>query len=727
MNKYLGKRKLHVLLIITISIISCLNSTGQITIQGKIINKKGEPLPYIHVMVENTINGTITDENGVFSFTTAATGDQWLLVKCIGYETVKKQININKILEEIEITLEESALDISEVVVTAGAIEARNDRKVAILTPLDIYTNSAAAADIVGAIQTLPGTHKVGNQTGLFVRGGDAAESSVIIDGMVVQNPFFSNVPGVSQRSRFSPFQFEGISFSSGGYSARYGQALSSILELTTADLPDESTLFFGASMGGAAVGGIKRWENTGLDFTGEYVNVAPFYSMADKNYEIFDVPEGGAFSGRYVSKIKDKGLFKAYIKHDFYTEGMTIPDPFETENTLNFKINNKNTYFNSSYRHNTDNNQFFTGFSFSNNEDKIKWGTLPAGQADWRVQWRGELWHAISDKMNLLLGLENQNFSVENTFDTLIQHFDEIQLATYLETNYKPWKKLAIKTGVRYQYSRILEAQSLAPRLAMAFKTGKYTQISIASSIFYQNPENRYLLYGYRPKFQQAIHYIANFQRIANDRSLRLEGYYKDYNQLIMERNTTTLNYSPNDYRYLFGTIDNSGYGYARGVDLFWRDKATIPNFDYWITYSYIDTKRFYENFLSKAAPPYISDHNLNVLLKYFIVKWGLSLNTAYTYASGKPYYNPVSNEFLGDNCPDIHNISFSMSYLATFGRCFSVIYLSVDNIFNRENIYGYRYSFDGQERYEMRPAIDRWIFAGINLSLTQFSRDEL
>lgn len=699
----------------------------QIAVQGKVFNSKGEPLPFINVIIENTLNGTITGENGVFNFTTTATGDQWLIVTSIGYEPVKKLINLNENIKDIEITLNEKAQDIGEAVVIAGAIEARNDRKMAILTPLDIYTNSAAAADIVQAIQTLPGTQKVGHQTGLFVRGGDAAESTVIVDGMVVQNPFFSNVPGVSQRSRFTPFQFKGISFSSGGYGAKYGQALSSILELSTNDLPDETNLNFGVSMGGAAVGGIKRWENAGLEMTGEYVNVTPFYRLANTNYEIFEVPKGGALSGRYIARINDKGMFKTFVKHDFYTEGITIPDPYVAENTLDFKMKNQNTYINSSYRYTTEQNQFFTAFSVSYNQDDINWGVLPAGKTDWRVQWRSESWHSFSDKIRLITGLEIQRFSVEQSFDTVMQNFNEAQVVAYLETEYKPWKTLALKSGVRYQYSRLLNVQSLAPRLALAFKTGKYSQVSVASGMYYQNPETRYMLYGYRPEFQQAIHYIANFQRIANDRSLRLEAYYKDYNQLIRERSVTSSNYTPNDYRYISGTVDNSGHGYACGIDLFWRDKATITNFDYWITYSYIDTERLYENYLSKATPAFISNHNLNVLLKYFIESWGVSFNTAYTWASGKPYYNPASEEFLGDYSKSIHNISVSISYLATFGRWFSVIYLSVDNIFNWENVYGYRYSFDGQERYKIGPAIDRWIYAGIILSLTQFSRDEL
>ncbi|MFB0908999.1 MAG: TonB-dependent receptor plug domain-containing protein, partial [Spirosomataceae bacterium] len=81
-----------------------------------------------------------------------------------------------------------------------------------------------------------PGANRVGETEGLFVRGGSANETKTVIDGMIVQNPFFSNTPDVPQRGRFSPFMFKGTAFSTGGYSAQYGQALSSVLLLDTQD-----------------------------------------------------------------------------------------------------------------------------------------------------------------------------------------------------------------------------------------------------------------------------------------------------------------------------------------------------------------------------------------------------------------------------------------------------------------------------------------------------------
>jgi hypothetical protein len=113
---------------------------------------------------------------------------------------------------------------------------------------LDIVTTASANADVTGAIKTLPGAQQVGESEGLFVRGGTAAETKTFIDGTLVNNFFYSSVPNVAQRGRFSPFIFKGTVFSAGGYSALYGQALSSALILESIDLPDRSSGNFSIS-----------------------------------------------------------------------------------------------------------------------------------------------------------------------------------------------------------------------------------------------------------------------------------------------------------------------------------------------------------------------------------------------------------------------------------------------------------------------------------------------
>lgn len=726
-NKYPKSIKISILFL-TASFLFNLWGNAQTLIKGNITNEKGKPVPFAGVYIENTIDGSITDENGYFSFSSYEKGSHNLIISNVGYETFYYSVNLEGEPIEVSIVLQESKEMIDEVIVTAGTFEANNDRKVAILKPLDIYTNSASGGDIVGAIQTLPGTQKVTQKTGLFVRGGDASESAVVIDGMVVQNPFFSNIPGVSQRSRFMPFQFKGISFSSGGYSARYDQALSSILELNTNDLPEQTNLNFNANFSGVALSGTKRWENSGLDVSGSYTNLTPFYSISKTNFDIFHVPEGGGFSGNYVTKIGEKGMFKALLMHDRYHNGITVPNPDSAGGELDFELKNQNTYFNSSYRHVGKKMNAYTAFSYSHNNDDIDWGKeIEAGNTEWRAQWRGEIWYSLMNKVHMLAGTELQRFNVKREFDTIQQSFIETQLGIYLEAEWKPSRRFAIKPGLRLGHSELLNQNNIAPRLALALKTGKYGQVSLAGGIYYQNPDNNYLLYGYRPNFQQAVHYIANYQWINNNRSFRVEAYYKQYYDLIRELSISDSAFTPNPYRYIYGLIDNSGKGYAQGVDFFWRDQASIKNFDYWICYSYIDTRRLYSNFINEATPDFISDHNLNILLKYFIEAWGLAISTSYTYGSGRPYYNPDDTEFMHSRTPSINNLSLNLSYISTFGRWFSVFYISIDNIFGWKNIYGYRYSSDGQQRYPVRPAIDRWIFIGVTISLTEFSIDEL
>jgi hypothetical protein len=78
----------------------------------------------------------------------------------------------------------------------------------------------------------------VGNDGRLFVRGGDATETAIFIDGLKVGNAFGTTASNVPTRTRFNPNLFKGSFFSTGGYSAEYGQALSSALALNTVDFP---------------------------------------------------------------------------------------------------------------------------------------------------------------------------------------------------------------------------------------------------------------------------------------------------------------------------------------------------------------------------------------------------------------------------------------------------------------------------------------------------------
>jgi len=704
-------------------------SQAQTLLSGTVSDFKGKPVPGANVYLDNTLDGGTTDSLGHFKFTTSEKGTQTLVASAVGYENGGLPLVINGNLAGLQVKIKAAAKNLDGVTISAGAYEAGADKTKSVLTTLDIITTAGTQADVVRAIQTLPGTQQQGTQTGLFVRGGDASEAAIIVDGLIAQDAFFSGAPGVATRSRFSPFQFKGVSFSSGGYSARYGQALSSVLELNTLDLPDKTTLNLGMNMAGIYASGSKLWKNSAVDATIGYNNLQPFYGLASTNVDYYKVPQGGSASARYAWKPNKDGILKVMVSGTHFSSGVTVPNPDVPDSTFNYGITNTNIYTNISYRQFFSNKwSLFTAASYTDNKDEINAGNIPIVQHDNRSQFRLELKRYLAAKLNLTVGGELQHFSyrkqVTDSGNTYHNDFTETGSAGFAELEWSPKRWIAFRPGVRAEHSQLLHQNDIAPRVSIALRAGTYGQITLSGGSFYQLPDVSYLEYGYRPNMQEAIHYIASYQWIKGDRTLRLEGYYKTYNDLVREQVST---FDPNTYRFNYGPLDNSGYGYAQGLELFWRDKKLIKNLDYWISYSYIDTRRLYKNYLAEATPDFISDHNASLIAKYYIPDWTTQINMTYSYASGRPYYNPANSEFLGDRTPDYHNLSFTVNYLTHVKKWFTVVYAGVDNVTNRKNIFGYRYNVDGTQRFPQYPALFRSYFVGVNFSLTEFNKDEL
>lgn len=707
---------------------------AQSKLSGRILDDKQLPVRGASVYLDNTLDGGTTDSLGRFQFTTEEKGTQTLVASAIGYNTAGKPLEITGDLADILLVLKGAAKDLDEVVISAGAFEASNDKDKTVLKPLDIVTTAGAQADVVRAIETLPGTQKQGNQNGLFVRGGDASEAVFIVDGLTVQNAFLSGPPGVTTRSRFNAFQLKGVSFSSGGYSARYGQAMSSVMELSTIDLPEKSTINLGANMAGVYGSGSKLWKKSGGDVSLNYTNLQPFYGLVKANVDYYKVPIGGGGSARWAWQPSKDGLFKISFAGNRFEAGIGVPDSVNRQ--IRFGIQNELYNSTVSYRHNFRNKwNLYAAGGYSYNKDQIDYNGIPGKTTEQRAQGRLEAKYFITSRMNILVGGELQHLTIDNQFDIYHNKLEEQQLAAYTELKWTPVYWLSVQPGLRYEHSRILDDAALSPRLSMAFKTGRHSQVSIASGIFYQNPDLPYLYlsspYPRSFRYQEAIHYIANYQYQRGDRTLRIEGYYKDYRSLIREHGygynpATNRSVAADLYGHRGAWVDNSGYGYAGGAELFWRDKKTVKNADYWISYSYIDTRRLYKIFLAKATPDFIATHNLNVVGKYWIEKWQTQINGTYSYASGRPFYDPRNPTFLGDKTPEYHNLSITVNHLRTIKKWFTVVYAGVDNITNAQNIFGYRFTQDGR-RAPIRPALYRSLFVGINLSLSQFDKDEL
>ncbi|HZH01522.1 MAG TPA: TonB-dependent receptor, partial [Flavisolibacter sp.] len=208
-------------------------------------------------------------------------------------------------------------------------------------------------------------------------------------------------------------------------------------------------------------------------------------------------------------------------------------------------------------------------------------------------------------------------------------------------------------------------------------------------------------------------------YQKMTQARTLRAEVFYKKYDDLVK----TTIS----NNREV--AINNDGYGDAKGFELFWRDKKTIKNFDYWVSYSYLDTKRDFLNYPVSMRPSFAARHTGSVVVKKFITKLKTQFNGSYTYASGRPYYNirfdNNANKFnIADQGKtiDYNSMSVSVNYLPNIFKKgagkYSVFVFSVTNVLNSEQVFGYRYSYNNIRKEAITPPTRMFFFLGAFLS---------
>src|SRR5690606_19517225 len=234
---------------------------AQHIISGMITDHRNRPIPGANIGIENSYDGATSGQDGFFSFPLSENPASTLKdsitiqITAAGYAPWSRTFHPRGDSTRLDVILHKAVNELETVIITAGSFVASDEKRGAELTAMDIVSTAGADGDITGAFKTLPGTQQVGESGGLFVRGGTGKETQQFIDGMIVNNPYFSDVPDLAQRNRFNPFLFKGTVFSSGGHSALYGQGLSGALILESVDLPEQSSAFLGITSVGADAG----------------------------------------------------------------------------------------------------------------------------------------------------------------------------------------------------------------------------------------------------------------------------------------------------------------------------------------------------------------------------------------------------------------------------------------------------------------------------------------
>jgi hypothetical protein len=300
-----------------------------------------------------------------------------------------------------------------------------------------------------------------------------------------------------------------------------------------------------------------------------------------------------------------------------------------------------------------------------------------------------------------LRMGTEYQYAVERSAFNSYSANYTDNYNAGFIEGDIYITPSLVGRVGGRLEHSSVIEKWNLAPRVSLAYKVSNYSQFSVAYGDYYQKPEPQYLRVDRGLDYMKATHYIVSFQRVASDYTFRTEVFYKKYNNLVK----TTPSYS------------NNGDGYAQGVEVFWRDRKTIKNADYWISYSYLDTKRNYLNYPFRVQPDFAATHTASVVYKHFISKIKTNLGATYSFATGRPYYNPnlPPDKFMSEKTISYNSLGLSSSYLTNIHKAFTIFVLSVTNVIGNKQVFGYRYSTDGLRRSEIVPNVPRFIYLGM------------
>jgi hypothetical protein len=705
--------------IIILTLFITLEGWCQTTLCGYVKTKKAQPVAGANIYLKNTFEGISSDSLGFFSFQTNLKGEQKLRASFLGYKNFEQQVVLCNDTLKFSIILLEDETNLDEIVITAGTFEAGDEKKSATLGTLDLATNSQGFGDIYMAISALPGTSNSDDEGGLLVRGGEQYETKTFIDGLLVESPYTAKMPSVPVRGKFSPMLFRGTVFSTGGYSAEYGQALSSALILNSIALPKNDETNIALYSSAANFTKIKKWDKTSLSSITQYVNTRPYYKIANSNIKWHKAPENFSETLVFRQKVNQDGMLKAMGFFNSENNSLYYPNMNSGKDDL-IGMQNRNYFFLASYKDQIGRSILQSGISFNRDIINMKINEDDVNDRNQSAQFKLTVSDSPSEKITLNYGADTYYKKFErfylpgnNQVDSKWE-FVAINTSAFAESDLRVTNNVALRIGGRFEYLGLSQKAYFEPRLSAAYQTSMASQVSLAYGKFIQLPEDNSLLYANKLLPEKASHFILNYQILKESRTFRVEVYYKDYSNLVKYDSLYATN--PSAY-------SNAGSGYARGVDVFFRDRKTIKNGDFWLAYSFIDSQRDYRDFFFRHTPAYISTHNLSLQYKHYFDRIDAYLTTNYNFASGRPYIDPnFGNKIFYSK--DYHNLSVGFYHFTTLFGKFTMLHAQVSNILGFNHVFGYRFagSPDLEGSYKTYPIVSpnkRMIIFGIYLSL--------
>lgn len=709
---------------------ACSLLSAQVHISGKVTDIKGTKLSYVNVYIQNTFNGTMSDEEGMYSFLTEPSDTITIIATSIGYRKYTYTIDIQeKDSININIHLVPEAVKLNETVVSASSYGSEKEKGL-IVSRIDIYTTPGGAADLFQSLKTLPGISQVSESAELYVRGGDPSETLTIVDQAGFYHPYTYESSYGGLFSNINTAMIKSMFFSSGGFSAKYGNSLSGILELVTIDKPAASGYSIGISMAAlSAAGRIDLIDNKlGLNIFLNKSYTEPIMWLNGEMDQFTSFPTSQDISTSLIYSYSNTGQLKllALLAND--KTGVKVDRPelegrFDgsTDNTLiNFQhkdILNKDILIKSS-------------ISYSKHDNDWELGLLDINMIDETINFRSDLETIIASYYKVSGGIQAgvrvekfEGKMPENAFDYrpngeyryLDDNTKQIRYGGYLEVESHDIfeiTNLSLIFGLRSDYFPKVGVLWLDPRLAFVYKLNNTSMLQLSTGLFHQLPDSRLFKNAVgNPNLSamNASHYILSYNYTINDKNnFRIELYHKKYQDLPLEDKST--NYS------------NKGYGFANGLDIIMKGELPF-NISGWLSYGYLNTKRLWMDYKSITNSDFDISHQLTLIAKYNISSmWQIGIN--FKVASGRPYtpvkgsilntgynlYEPIYAQKNSDRHPTYKRLDLRITHFnQLFGRYNTILYLEGLNIINIKNIFGYTYNEDYSKRSAIKSYFGR------------------
>ena len=768
----MNKRHLSSLLFAAlISLVSIPAFAQDNSVKGFVYEEStGEPMMFTNVYLKGTTFGGSTNENGYFNINRIPEGTYTLIITSVGYDTISERMSLSK-GESInrKYYMKEASQQLETVTITADKIEARTETKTSVITvtPKTItkIPSVGGQADLAQYLQVVPGVIFTGDQGGqLYIRGGSPIQNKVLLDGMVVYNPFHS----IGLFSVFDTDIIRNADVFTGGFGAEYSGRISSIMDISTRD------------------GNKKRISGKiGASVFGAKVMLEGPLKKADK-------PDGATAS--FIISAKN-----SYLEH---TSKVLYPYASETGLPFNFQdiygkvsINAPNgskvNLFGFSFNDQVNNymslsnfgwNSFGGGTNFlvipgkapvmiegniaySSYASTMKEETSPDRYSKINGFNAGFDFSYFLGKNTLKYGIELLGYTTDYETYSLYGHNKIAQKVNSTEIGaYVKYKavlgNLLLEPSFRLQWYASLPAFSPEPRLAVKYNATDRFRIKAAAGMYSQNfvaaTSDRdvvNLFYGFLSGInnlpstfdgkrvtnflQKANHFIlgAEFD-LNNNITMNVEGYWKDFVQLTnINRNKiytdTPANSDIPDLLKKDFTVE-TGDAYGADISLKFEDK----NWYVWAVYALGFVSRDYEKatedgvIMTTYAPHFDRRHNINLIVTYtagakreweFSGRWNFGSGFPFTQVQGfYEYYSfqdginfdyTTTNGELGvlygelnaGRLPTYHRFDLDVKRKFFFTETVMLeADLSVTNVYNRKNIF-YVNMITGENVYQL------------------------